>query len=141
MNTKLLIAIAIGLLTSACAATTQRTLVMNCDTPTIPTNCTTPVPNNKIIVNVSASHLVVSPKNYCSKPNATIEVKVVPPNSGITVVAVPKDAANGWILSSNVTDPSKITITVPNGANGDYEYLFITSDGQCYDPRIHIDPS
>ena len=141
MNIKLFTALSLSLLTVACASSTQRALVDNCVTTTPPINCAANKPKDKINLIVSGPNLKVAPPNVCSDPNATIEVSVVQGANAVTVVAVPKDAKNGWILATNVLDPTKMTINVPGTTkDGNYDYLFITSDGRCYDPRIRIGP-
>ena len=141
MKTKILIALSLSFLTVGCTATMQQALVDNCDTaPPVP--CIVGGDKNKVTMNVNAAKLGVHPATVCSSPGDTIVVTVKPTNTPVTVVTVPKDATNGWILETNVADPNVIEISVPaNASTGDYDYLFITSEGKCYDPRIRIDPS
>lgn len=147
MKTKLLAAVSFSILIAACAdtsktvATTQSAVIENCDTQP-PAACVSGNDNNSLQVNLKAAKLIAVPPTICAHAGATIEIELMQPRgTEIMVFAVPKDASDNWLLESNESDPGKIEITVPASTSvGDYDYLLITSDGRCLDPRIHIDP-
>ena len=150
MKTKILIASSLGLLVTACGSEFQIATIDGCTTPR-PVSSVAANPKNKVKLNLQAANLQANPPTVCSRPGDTIEVTIKQPVGNptpptVSVYIVPKKSANGWMLASNTLNPELIEITVPTDAsttddNGNYEYLIITSDGRCVDPRIHLDPA
>ena len=150
MNIKILVALSFSLLIVACGKTSNSgapvnvAAVRNCEiySPT-PVKCNTHMPKPEVKINVNNPKPKADPQTICAAPGQTIEVTINPPKSGVTVVAVPKNAKNGWILATNVSDQNKMYITVPVGlkVKEEFDYLFMMSNGKCVDPRIRIGPS
>ena len=72
---------------------------------------------------------------------ATIEVvNGVPDKDKVVVATVPKNAANGWILSQGIGDGNTFDINVPGSIDDDfYGYFAMSSTGKCVDPMIRVD--
>jgi hypothetical protein len=143
MNNKLLIALSFSLLAAACAqqehnSQDMQSLILNCEIPPeVP--CIDANPKNKVTINTAAAKLKAVPMTVCAKAGEDIEVTIKPETSTVFVVTVPKDSENGWMLASNAADPLSMTISVPGSTDdGLYEYLIITGNGKCLDPRIHV---
>ena len=143
MNSKLYIALSFSLLAGACASPEQHSqdmqaLIKNCATrPPVP--CNDAMPRNEVTINTASAIPTPNPRTVCADEGKDIEVTIQPQTSKVLVVTVPKDSKNGWILASNSKDPLKMTISVPVGTAGKwYDYLIITGDGKCLDPRIRV---
>lgn len=94
---------------------------------------------NKIFIHFTGNgELKVSPPNMCADKNGEITVHITPNGNTIRVYAVPEDASNGWILASNSPNLNEMKMSVPD-EEGVFKYYIFTEDGQCIDPRIHVD--
>lgn len=146
MKKTLLVLAPLCCLLAACASTTpSASFIPNC--PAGPTADTCPqgpdgrpVPSkrNQIKIVVSADDIKVQPPIVCTSPGDTITVTVVGIPTNARVATVPKDGADGWILSSRTGDGT-MSIEVPDVPDGDYSYFAMTSTGKCQDPKIHVD--
>lgn len=92
---------------------------------------------------VKAGGSTASPECVTAQPGDTVTLNITPaPKSTGGAVTVPVNAANGWLVSSN-TDAAakhKILITVPADAGaGEHEYLVLSEEGVCLDPRFIIE--
>ena len=92
---------------------------------------------------VKAGGSAASPECVTAKPGDTVTLNITPaPKNSGGVVTVPADAAHGWLVSSNTnaTAKQKILITVPADAEaGEHEYLVLSEEGVCLDPRFIIE--
>ena len=71
----------------------------------------------------------------------TLNVTPVPGKLG-SVITLPENAANGWLVSSNVDSSArhKIVIEVPaDAAEGEHKYFVLSDAGACLDPRFVIE--
>jgi len=150
MNIKLLIALSFSLLIVACAGssnnaqTTNNATIKGCFINTKLKCDKEKNGTNTAKISANAANPKANPPTICTMPGNTINIEVVQPGGPpITVIAVPKNSKDGWILATNVLDPTKMTITVPKRAPNDtyFEYMIITSKGNCADPRIRIGPN
>ena len=143
MNKKLLFALPLTVFTVACGGPGPMTThTGTCATaPSIPADCNVNIPRNAIKINLASSGVSATPPNACATRGDDIVVTITPPPlATVTVAAVPKDPANDWIIATNAADPGKMIISVP--ANADvkkYDYMIVTGDGKCLDPKIHVD--
>ena len=86
---------------------------------------------------------MATPECVTAEPGSTVRLNIqqVQTNNG-SVITVPADAVDGWLVSSN-TDPaekSKILIQVPaDVTEGERKYLVLANDGACLDPRFVIE--
>ena len=92
---------------------------------------------------VKAGGSTATPECVTAQPGDTVTLNItpVPKNSG-GAITVPTDAVNGWLVSSNADAAAKhkILITVPaDAAAGPYEYLVLSEEGVCLDPRFIIE--
>ena len=82
-----------------------------------------------------------TPPVACVTRGATVNISIVPTNGKVTVISVPKDAADGWIYANNFVNENLMKIDVPLTVVADttHEYLIIASNGKCLDPSFHVD--
>jgi hypothetical protein len=97
--------------------------------------------NPRVTLNTQA--MTVTPPWACADKNTTIEVHIVPPPGAAgTVVIFPKVAENEWPAGTNNSDPSVISIPVPDTGEPlpvDYDYgVDIPGTGKCIDPRFRV---
>lgn len=137
MNKILIPLLPLCCLLAACAAETPRSaFIENCPEGPPADRCLGE--RNKIKIVVSAAGVMVQPTIVCSGPAESIAVDVVGIPAHAKVATVPKDGADGWILSSRTGD-GVMSITVPQGTPyGDYPYFALSSTGKCVDPVIRI---
>jgi len=100
-------------------------------------------PKNDPQVTINTNSLIFAPPNVCAAPGSTIVFTVVPPpqNKVGSVAIIPKNPADLWLIGTNSPDKGKIEITVPEwvALNTDHDYGFVTIDGGCVDPRVHVE--
>ena len=147
MNTKILFALPLGLLAVACmtpdpghGAGAART--GGCASGPAIGVCPPGLEHrNKVGLHITPKGLVATPAIVCATKGTEIIFKITPkPATGVTVATIPKDPANDWIIATNKDDPEAISVTVPEDATlKEYEYLIGTGNGQCLDPKFHID--
>ena len=135
MNKKILLALPMCTLLAACAAP----MTKGCKTIKLDNDCTSS--NQVVNINV-ASGLTVAPPNACAKRDKDLEFRITPPNTSTIVATIPKNPADTWLVGVNSPDSGKIEIHIPNTVTvgSDHDYFIVTTNGYCYDPRIHIDP-
>ena len=133
---------------SAPVAPPSASVIPNCpprDTdracPSLPNGLPDPSKRNKIKIVVSAVDVKAKPSVVCTSSGDTIVVTVVGIPDHAKVATVPKDGADGWILSSR-TGEGTMSILVPDEEDvpeGDYGYFAFSSTGKCVDPVIRVD--
>ena len=140
MNKILIPLLPLCCLLAACAAETPRSaFIENCPEGPPADRCLGE--RNKIKIVVSAAGVMVQPTIVCSGPAESIAVDVVGIPAHAKVATVPKDGADGWILSSR-TGEGTMSILVPDEEDvpeGDYGYFAFSSTGKCVDPVIRVD--
>jgi hypothetical protein len=140
MNKIVLVALPFSALILACTQPPSGpTEPAGCETITIPA-CTGSGTNPKININLTASKLIVAPKNVCAKPGTPVTVTITPAISTETVATVPKVPTNKWMYGINYPIAEGFTLPVPDEAEvGEhFDYLIVTGGGKCIDPRIEI---
>lgn len=99
--------------------------------------------NPKVTININANSLNFSPRNVCAAPGKTIVFTIVPPpqNKIGSAAIIPKNMADLWLIGTNGANKNKIEITVPEwvASGTDHDYGFATIDGDCVDPRVHVE--
>ena len=150
MNKKILLALPMSVIITACAmqAADQSKMspdrLKNCETISFD-DCDRDqiVANPTININTNAISNPINPPIVCVNPGTPINFMVTPPPGETTTVAtVPKNPANDWMLATNSADtPNKLSFTVPDPLPvGNYDYMIVTGDGFCVDPRIKVPP-
>lgn len=129
------------LLLGACAATAPPASISGCQNQAKSAACpAAPVVN--INLNKSGGS-TASPECVKARPGSTVRLNITPAQSkNGSVITVPADAADGWLVSSNTdsAEKSKVLIQVPaDAADGERKYLVLADDGACLDPRMVID--
>ena len=132
---------------AACAPTTQSASVIpNCPPgqtdracPSLPDGTPDPAKRNKIKIVVSAAGVKAKPSVVCTSPGETITVTVVGIPANAKVATVPKDGADGWILSSRTGEGTTSIVVPGTTSDGDYGYFAMASTGKCVDPMIRVD--
>lgn len=140
MDKKFLIVFLTGLLVAACATPKAPLGTTDC-TVHEPTNSCTGNPDMpKVSLNLTT--MKANPPNVCARAGKTIDVSIVPPPAASVgnVAVVPKDFADTWLIGTNVPNKLKIEIKIPDTVpfGTDHDYGFVTSDGKCADPRVHV---
>jgi hypothetical protein len=84
-----------------------------------------------------------NPECVSAQPGDEVRINITPaPQKNGGVITLPENAANGWLVASNV-DPAekhKIIINVPeDAAAGEHKYFVLSEAGVCLDPRFEID--
>ena len=150
MNKKILLALPMSVILTACAmqAADQSKVPpprpKNCESITF-VNCRHDqiVANPVININTNVNRNPINPPIVCVIPGTPINFRVTPrPRETTTVATVPKNPANAWMYATNsAKDPDKLSFTVPDPLPvGDYDYMVVTGDGFCVDPRIKVPP-
>ncbi len=138
MKMKLLLVLSASLLVSSCT-TTGIVGAQNCVVHQPPVDCTdTPV---SPAVTLNLTTMKANPPNVCAGPGETITIKLVPEPAEVgTVAVVPKNFADTWLIGTNSPDKGKIEIEVPAWVPTitNHDYGFVTSTGDCADPRVHV---
>jgi hypothetical protein len=135
-------------------------LVMGCDGPSVTPVLTSQISNCKagpvaiacpseeakrktVTIRVTPHRIIMSPPVVCAAHGAdiTVDIDTTSVPGDVTVVTVPKDADDGWIVNSSGPGGSSMTIKVPEDTTVGpmYGYFIVTSNGQCLDPKIHVD--
>jgi hypothetical protein len=102
-----------------------------------------PLPDAGIAVTPNAAMGWVHPPNVCVKMGTMVKFTVHPtPKPTVTYASVPKDPNDTWMNSSNTPeDPGVFSFQVPDKLDpGEYDYLVVSGDGFCVDPRITVPP-
>jgi hypothetical protein len=149
MNRKLIFVTSLTALPVACAAPPATPAVsseiLHCKSGPAADVCPPGLANrNKVTVHVTPNNLTVVPPVVCAEHGTDIAVTITKANSvasPLIIVTVPKDAENGWIVNSNGAGDSTMTITVPAATDvgPKYGYFVVANNGQCLDPKIHVD--
>ena len=140
MNKKILLAIPISVLAAACV---QQPPIpaRDCRPLHIP-ECNVAVVNPIININLAAAAPnPINPPIMCVNAGATVKFKVTPvPLPTATVATVPKNPVNTWMYATNsAASPGEFSFTVPAKLpKGDYDYLVVSGNGFCVDPRIRV---
>lgn len=148
MNKKLLIVFFAGLLVAACVAPPQQG-PMGPSGPGGMTVCVEHDPGNSCTgnpdmpkVTLNLITMKANPPNVCARAGKTIDVSIVPEVEASVgnVHVLPKNFADYWLVGTNDPEKLKIAIKIPDtvtfGTNHDYG--FVTTDGKCADPRVHV---
>lgn len=90
-----------------------------------------PVCQNARRITINVSSKIIAPGNICIDPGDSISVRVTPNESSARI-----EAKNGedWLSGSG----SEFSISVPESADGEYDYNVYFLDGSCIDPRITV---
>ncbi len=142
MNTKTLCAISTSVLAAACVMQTPNGPGTDICQPMprpIPPVCQNT--NQVVTLNVQAG-LTVAPPNVCAYRGTPVNFQVTPPNTDVVVVVVPKDPADTWLNGINRPTPADFHVNIPGTVpeSTDHDYYIVTSNGYCYDPRVHVNP-
>lgn len=148
-NTILLIA-AFGLLT-ACAVSPDMpgsAGLPTCDILAIPADCDNDTPGNskshpKVTFNKNSLNL--APRNVCADKGSTLTFQISPAaenqNPSGSVIVIPKNWENTWLLGTNNPDNTEIEIEIPDDT-GDFEYTIVSVKNgvvSCVDPRVSVE--
>jgi len=149
MNKKLIFVIPLSALVMACATPqstpTPLSQIMNCKAGPVANACPPGLADrNKVKINVTPGNVTVTPPVVCAEHGTDITVtitKAAAVPDPLIVVTVPKNASDGWIVNSNGTGSTTMTIGVPAATTVDemYGYFVVTNNGKCLDPKIHVD--
>lgn len=156
MKKLLLIVSLTTLLLSGCEKTYEVEEVVGVDKRDLPRSTTcvdhgppAPCPDrqdrNNPRVTLNLNTMMANPPNVCAHPGTTLEVSLVPPEVATTieVFLLPKDFADTWLLGTNNPDKENIHVPIPASIPPDesywYEYGFVTSTGECTDPRLRVE--
>jgi len=135
------------LLLGACAATTPPASISGCQSQVKSTACPAAPPVVNINLN-KAGGSMANPECVTAHRGSLVRLNITPKRDNGSVVTVPADAANGWLLSSNTNpaDKTEVLIQVPadiefpvGTEKREYKYLVLADDGACLDPRMVID--
>ena len=99
------------------------------------------------MVTINTNTWVFAPRCVNASKSGTepIVFRLVPPGDnppGSTAILA-KDPKDTWLTGVNSPDQSQIVITVPDSdwvTLGDHKYGVFKSNGDCFDPRVHIVP-
>jgi hypothetical protein len=98
------------------------------------------------VVNVNlnkAGGSAANPECVKAKRGGKVTINISPaPNRNGGAITLPENAANGWLVASNVDSAvkHKIVIDVPeDAAIGEHKYLVLSDSGACLDPRFVVD--
>lgn len=84
-----------------------------------------------------------NPECVAARPGDEVRINITPaPKKNGGAITLPQDAANGWLVASNVdaAEKHKILITVPeDAASGERKYFVLSDIGACLDPRFVIE--
>ncbi len=140
MKMTLILSLPLCCLLAACAETPRSAFIENCPGGPPADRCPPGLDKrNKINIVVSAVDVKVQPTIVCTSPGDRIAVNVVGIPANAKVATVPKDSADGWILSSRTGDGT-MSINVPQGTpEEDYSYFALASTGKCVDPMIRVE--
>lgn len=143
MKTKIFIVTASLLAMAGCVAPATRTVggsATACAAYTITvTDCDGD--KNDPIVDIDTVALTFDPPIICSKKQRTIKFELNPPpeDKDGTAAIFPKDFTDAWLTGTNVPNKNRIMIKVPHWvAKKTYQYMFVTSTGNCVDPRVEV---
>jgi hypothetical protein len=137
MNKTLIFLLPLCCLLAACVETPRSAFIENCPEGPPADKCVGE--RNKIKIIVSARDVKVQPTTVCTSPGETIAVDVVGIPAHAKVATVPKDGADGWILSSRTGDGAMSIMVPQETPDGDYSYFALSSTGKCLDPMIHVE--
>ncbi|MGI9221945.1 MAG: hypothetical protein ACR2QS_13015 [Woeseiaceae bacterium] len=144
MNKTLTLMLTLIVMTSACAPTPRVAVIPNCSAGPVASACPPGLADrDKIKIHVTPANVVITPPMVCTERGGTVTATITKAGSvpnDVVVAMIPKNATNGWILSSR-KGPGTMPIAVPAATEirDDYGYFVMTSTGQCVDPIIHVD--
>ncbi len=98
-------------------------------------------PKDKPKVNFNTNKLEPKPANVCAAPGTTLVIQITPvaQNKIGSVAVVPKNPNDSWLAGTNSPDKKEIKILIPDWVEeGRHDYGFVTFDGKCLDPRVHV---
>ena len=139
MNRMILFVLPLGLLLASCASV-QVAAPGDCHVVSVIDHKCSGKKNDPK-VNFNTNTLKANPANVCAAPGKTLVIMITPPadNKIGSVAVVAKDKNDSWLSGTNSPDKKKIEIYIPPWiSDGPHDYGFLTFDGKCLDPRIHI---
>jgi len=101
--------------------------------------------NPKVTINTTTwvfTPRCVNASKSSAKPIVFRLVPTADNSLGSTAIRA-KESKDTWLTGVNSPDPSEIVITVPDSdwvTLGDHKYGVFKSNGDCFDPRVHIVP-
>ncbi len=146
MNKKVLLALPICVSFTACAMQSGDQSMIAAPAQTACTKMTYigPCKHTTRLVTINVQSGTVAPPFVCAESGKTVTFQVKPNSKAdeVAVAVLPKDKNDTWLVGINSPDPLKFEITVPADEDEDshHDYYVVTSNGTCYDPRIHVDP-
>ncbi len=145
MNKALTILVPLCFLLAACPSTPRSAaFIPNCPSAPGVDVCPSGLDErNKIKIHVTRKGVNTTPRVVCAARGTTITATLTKAESvpdGVLVTTVPKDGADGWVLSTG-TVPGTLKIEVPEtiGVDTYRDYFVMTSTGKCEDPMIYVD--
>ena len=95
------------------------------------------------IVTINTQKVNLDRINVCAARKSTIEFRIVPPGRNVvgSVAVKAKKETNTWLNGRNSPDERKIEILVPEWLdnNTDHDYTIWLPNGECIDPRVHVE--
>lgn len=147
MNKKILLALPICVLFTACATQGEDQAMMSppeqkaCKGMKYDLKCDNQTTR---IVTINVQAKTVKPPFVCAESGKPVTYQVKPNSlaEDVAVAVVPKDKDDTWLFGVNSPDPLTFDVNVPadEDANSLHDYYVVSSNGFCYDPRIHVDP-
>lgn len=122
-----------------------------CDILAIPNVCDNDTPGNskshpKVTFNKNSLH--IAPRNVCANKGSTLTFQIAPAaenkNPPGSVIVIPKNWENSWLLGTNSPDNTEIDIEVPGdpGDESSFEYTIVNVENgvvSCVDPRVSVE--
>ena len=145
MNKRALLVVSIAMLIAGCVTPEDPQSMgplgtVNCAVHEPTDSCTGNPDDPKVTLNLNT--MKANPPNVCARAGKTINISIVPTQAASVgnVAVVPKSSTDTWLIGTNVPDKLKITIPIPNDIafGTDHDFGFVTSDGKCADPRVHV---
>lgn len=143
MKKNILFGILLCALTTSCATDSRSVKSMtSCSTYVIPEGaCGGDKLSPEVRITKAASQYVFTPGKICAQPGKTIVFKLLPPPQNLlgTAAILPKNPTDSWLSGTNWEDKDEIKILVPEWVSeGPHNYAFVTSTGDCVDPRVEV---
>lgn len=130
---------------TGCAQTSgihnPKTSMLSCATYTLAvTDCAGDKTDPKVTIYTNT--MTFDPPIICAEPGKQIKFTLDPPPQDIegSAAIIPKNYKDAWLAGTNVPNSKKINIKVPSWVSTvtTHDYMFITSTGDCIDPRIEV---